>query len=185
MADYSGYEITGGQVLERVEALCRHLTTGGHFTESSPVPASDVLMFLDDSYYWIQGALQRHGYSATQTDTEVLGVLQQIQAYDAAAAVELSAPITDEAGENRRDSRMAARRDRLVSDYLATDSLEQLGATRDRAKGKYLEGTGRSIDRKETVYENNDVVAPRFPRGFGQNHTTPARSGTYTKLADD
>ncbi len=49
MATYSAYEIKQGGVLERVEAICRHLTQGGSFTDSTPITLTDVEMFIDDS----------------------------------------------------------------------------------------------------------------------------------------
>ena len=185
MANYQGFETKDGGVLESVSAMCRHLTTGGQFREDSTVPLADVERYIDDSYYWLLGELARNGYAVTQTDTEVKGALQSIQAMDAAVQVEFSVPTTAAGEENTRYRSLIARRDRLVRTLLETEALERLGATRDVAKSEYLEGTGRSVDRKREVYTSSDVVQPRFPRGFGKRKDVPERTGTETThLAD-
>lgn len=183
MANYQAFEVKAGDVLNRVEALCRHLTNGGKFTESTPIKAADVDMFIDDSYYWLLGELSKNGYSTTVSDTEAKAVLQQIQALDAAAQIEFSQPVTDTGEPNDRYKSMAARRDRLVVDYLKTEALERLGATRSINKSDYLEMTGRSVSRKRTVYTDTDVLPSRFPRGFGQRPGT-ARSVNPETLED-
>jgi len=94
MANYSAFEVQQGGVLERVEAICRHLTSGGSFTDATPISLTDVEMFINDSYYWLCGELAKNGYSLTVTDTEVKAVLGQIQALDAVAQVEFSQPVT-------------------------------------------------------------------------------------------
>ena len=55
MANYDSYEVKEGGVLEHVEGLCRHLTQGGSFTDSTPVTLSDVERYIQSSYYWILG----------------------------------------------------------------------------------------------------------------------------------
>lgn len=186
MSDYQAFELKSGGCLERVERLCRHLTSGGKFTDNTPVSIGDVLMSLDDSYYFILGDLAKNGYDTTiaGTLTNVLAVLEQIQAYDAAAAIEFGMPVSDTGEPNERFKGMVARRDRLITDYVRGDALQQLGATRSRARSTFLEGTGRSIDRKNTVYDNSDVVPSRFPRGYGQRRDVPNRSGVNGGGAD-
>ena len=187
MATYSGtaFEATSGDVLKRITAMCRHLTSSGNFTETTPVTLSAVEMFIDDAYYFVLGELVRNGFNPAQTDTEAKSVLAQIQAADAACQVEYSMPVTDSGEPNDRYKALAYRRDRLIKDFMQTDALEQLGATRDRHKSTYLDGTGRSIDRKSTVYDDSDVVPARFPRGFGQRKDIPNRSGRNTSGGAD
>lgn len=186
MADYQSFELSTGEVLKRVEATCRHLTTGGVFNDSTNPTSSDVVRFIDNSYYWLLGELAKNGYAIAVTDTEAKAVLQEMQALDAAVQVEFSQPVSSTGEENDRHKALAARRDRLVRSFLESDALEQLGATRARSKSTYLQGTGRSIDRKNTVYDNTDVVPARFPRGFGQRKDVPNRSGSqsYASGAD-
>lgn len=182
---YHVFEVTAGDVLNRIEAICRHLTEGGKFTDTTPARISDVEMFIDDAYYWLAGELVKHGYVLTITDTEALAVLQQIQALDAVAQIEFSQPVTDTGEPNERYKGLIARRDRLVKDYIQTDGLQRLGATKDRDKSTYLDLTGRSVDRKNTVYTNSDVVPSRFPRGFGQRKDRGRPSaGSPDNLAD-
>lgn len=172
--------------MNRVEAICRHLTNGGKFTDSTPARVSDVEMFIDDAYYWLLGELAKNGYAIAVTDTEAIAVLQQIQALDAATQVESGQPASDSGEPNDRYKGLVARRDRLVNDYLRTDALEQLGATRARDKSLNLDATGRSISRKNAVYTNSDVPQPRFPRGFGQRRDVQGteRPGGTDSLAD-
>ena len=183
---YEGFEVREGEVLERVEALCRHLTTGGSFTDSGPIPLGDVERHIDDAYYWMLGELAVNGFSTdTITDERALKVLGQIQSLDAAIQVESSQPTTDEGEESGRFKGLVARRDRMVRNYLGTAALEYLGVTRERDRSAHLELTGRSRSRKQAVYQDTDIVPPRFPRGFGQNGQVPARSGTDTGYTEE
>lgn len=182
MSNYSGtaFEAVDGEILRRVSGICRHLTTGGLFSETTPVPIASVEQFIDDSYYFVLGELAKNGYNPTQTNVNVKAILAQIQSADAACSVEYSMPVTDEGEPNDRYKAIAARRDRLINDYVRTDVLFQFGGTRDRGLAQYLEGTGRSISTKQSTYENTDVVPARFPRGFGQRPDVPNRSGNNT-----
>ena len=181
---YTSFERQTGGVLERVEAICRHLTTGGSFKDTSPIPLADVERFIDDAYYWLLGTLVEAGYSTTVTAANVKAVLEQIQSLDAAAQIEFSMPGTD-GEENDRFKGLVARRDRLVGSMIRTDALQQLGATRERERSKYLDLTGRSRDRKRDVYTDSDVPQARFPRGFGQRADVPDRSGVETSGGAD
>ena len=176
---YSSFEIKSGATLDQGRAICRALTVNGQFTDTSPVTAGDVDMFLDNSYYWLLGELTVDGYAITAiTDTEVKAVLTQIHALDAAAQVEYSMPVTAQGEPNERWRSLVARRDYLVKTFLRGAGLERLGATRSINKSDYLELTGRSIATKQAVYDNTDVVAGRFPRGFGARRDIPQRSGS-------
>ena len=185
MANYQSFEVKEGGVLERVATICRHLTTKGIFLDTSPIPVADVERFIDDAYYWLLSQLNRNGYSKTQANTDVKGALQTLQAIAAAVKVEFSVPTTATGEENTRYRGLVRERDDLVSLLLETDALEQLGATKDRAKSKYLQGTGRSIDRKRDIYIDSDIVPSRFPRGFGRRRDVPDRSGTDTASGAD
>lgn len=177
---YQSFERKEGDVLRRVEAVCQHLTTKGSFTDTSPVCLAHVEMYIDNSFYWVQAQLARHGFSLAVTNDNVKGVLQEIQALDAAQQVEFSVPVTASGEPNERFKGLIARVTSLISGYFETDALEQLGQQRDRPRSKYLELTGRSRDRKRDVYAASDVVQPRFPRGFGQRGDIPDRSGVET-----
>lgn len=171
---YSSFEIKTGGLLERVEAICRHLTTGGSFTDASPVTLGDVEQFIDDAYYWLVGEMANNGFGMAQTNTEVKGVLQQIQALDAAAQVEFAMPVTDTGEPNDRYKALVARRDRLIKSMLGGFGLEALGASKSDTKSDLLLATGVSRDRKKDVTADTDLVPSRFPRGVGQEPSAPA-----------
>lgn len=176
---YLGYEAREGEVLDRVQALCRNLTTGGKFTDSSSVPLSDVEQWLTDSYYRVSGELLRYGYGTAVTAAQPLSVLSQIQALGCALQVELSARqgITE---PNQRYQAMLGQWNGLIADYVRGGGLEQLGVSRARQTYQQPELTGRSVSRKNTAYSDTDATPARFPRGFGQSKQVPARSGTQT-----
>lgn len=171
---YSSFEIKTGGLLERVEAICRHLTTGGSFTDASPVTLGDVEQFIDDAYYWLLGEMANNGFNTAPTNTEVKGVLQQIQALDAAAQVEFAMPVTDTGEPNDRYKALVSRRDRLVRSMLTGKGLEALGATKAEDMSAHLMATGVSRDRKADVRGDSDLVPHRFPRGVGQRPDEPA-----------
>lgn len=176
---YLSFESATGNCLAQVRAICRALTVSGEFTDTGPITGTDVDMFLDNSYYWLLGELTQDGYAITAiTDTEVKAVLTQIQALDAATQVEHSMPVTAQGEPNERWRSLVARRDYLVKTFLRGNGLERLGATRTTNKSDYLEGTGRSIAAKQAVYDNTDVVAGRFPAGFGARRDIAKRSGS-------
>ncbi len=185
MSNYQGFEVKDGGILDLVEATCRHLTSGGVFTESSTVRKTDVERFINTSYYWLIGEMARCGYNTTVTLDTVKGALEQIQAVGAAVQVEFAVPTTSTGEENTRYRGLVAWRDRLVKNLLETDALQQLGAQRDRIPSTNLEGTGRSISRKTSVYGDTDMVPARFPRGFGQPKTTGNISGRDTASGAD
>src|SRR3989304_5962436 len=112
MANYAGtaWEAQDGDILRRVSGICRHLTSGGVFTETTPVTSSQVDQYIDDGYYFVVAELVNNGYAQTQTDTEVKAILAQIQSADAACAVEYSMPMADNGEPNTRHAAMAQRR---------------------------------------------------------------------------
>lgn len=185
MGNYQGFEVKEGGVLLRVASICRHLTTKGVFREDSPVPLADVERYIDDAYYWLMGQLSRNGYSTTQTNANVLGALQTIQALAAAVKVEFSVPTTAAGEENTRYRGMVREREDMVKLLLESSALEEMGATVEEPKSGTLEGTGRSISRKSDVYTDSDIVKARFPRGFGKRTDVGDRSGSQAgNLAD-
>jgi len=185
VSNYQSFELKDGHVMDLVEGMCRHLTTGGQFTDSSTVKRADVENFINVAYYWLVGQMSRWGYSTTVTADAVKAALENVQAIDAAVQVEFAVPVTSSGEENNRYRGLVARRDSIAQSLLQTDALEVMGAVRSKKMSTNLEGTGRSIDRKQTVYSDTDVVPARFPRGFGQRNDVSGVSGRDTPTGAD
>jgi hypothetical protein len=172
---YSGYEVSDGEVLARVQAFCRHLTDGGVFTDSSSVLLADVERYVSDAYLWLVGELAQNGWDTVVTDDRAKGILCQIQALDAAVQIEMSQPSADDGEKNNRFNGMVARRDRLVRNFLQSRAFEDQGGVRKIYPSSYLTGTGQSRDDKEQRYADSSKVQNRFRRGQGQRVDTSSR----------
>ena len=169
MADYTAYEIDQGQALEDVEALCSHLTQDGTFTDSTQPKSADVYRRLTLAHHKIAGVLAMSGYAVAQTDEEVVGILQQLNALEVAIWAELSNPITGVGEPNERFKALIDERDALVA-LIEGRALDDLGGARSAATlGELLTLTGVSQDRKLSVEQDTDLVPARFKRGFGLN----------------
>lgn len=153
----------------RVVSYCRHIAgTAGFGTATRPTQ-SEVYSFLDDAYYEIGGLLEVSGYAITQTDPEVCGILNSLQAIVGAIKVELTTPNTG-LGNDKNDRWLAFKdsRDRLEA-LIKGNALTNLGATSHVRVGAYIAATGTSRSRKRVLTDNTDAMKPRFPRGFGQS----------------
>lgn len=164
---YSAFELTAGtSCLQTVEAYCRHLTSDGRFDTTSHPTLGQVERFLTQTYYQLQAILAEQGYNPTQTDTQVVGYLENLNAVGAVGKVELTQPVTGTGEPNERFKEFrAAWRDGTA--FIGSDAFEALGGARTErvSAGVVLTGTSRS--RKRTVAADSDLVQPRFPRGFG------------------
>ena len=173
---YVAYESRTGECLDRVQALCRNLTTSGKFTDTSAVPLTDVEQFLSDAYYRLAGDLLHNGFGTAATDAVALSVLAQIQSLAAARKVQLAG----RSGITEPDEKLSELRreyEDLIRSYVMGGKLEDLGMDRTSATRVQPELTGRSQSRKTTVYNDSDVPPSRFRRGFGQ------RPGSRTAAA--
>lgn len=152
-----------------MEAYCRHLTSSGIFDTTSHPTLAQVERFLSQTYYQLQAILAEKGYNPAQTDTQVVGYLENLNAVGAARKIELTQPVTGGGEPNERFREFsAAWRDGTA--FMATDAFEALGGERTERVGEGLVLTGRSRSRKRTVAADTDLVPARFPRGFGVRH---------------
>lgn len=171
MSAYEAYERTSGTVILSVEAHCRHLTDSGSFSAAGTPTLERVEDWIDQAYYSLQMELSKEGYSISvpASATAALGFLEKLNVYGAIIQVELAHPISSRSGEgNERYEEYAAQyRDGIA--ILASDALEELGATRSTALSALVSLGGVSKSRKQVPYEDTDAVQPRFRRGFGRN----------------
>jgi len=169
---YNAYERDEGtSVIKSVEAHCRHLTDGGTFGAASTPALERVEQWIDETYYGLRMHLAKEGYdvSIPASATAALGFLERLNVYGAVMQVELAHPVTGRRGEP--NDRYMAYADQYKDGIaiLATDALEEMGATRSTALSEFVELGGRSISRKRTVYDDTDAVQSRFKRGFGRD----------------
>lgn len=179
MGNYPSFEVRAGEVLDQVEANSRYLTNNGVFDEDTPVPIANVEMFAGNAYHWVVGNLFAQGYGTTPANDSVRAILTNIQALQTTVQVEAAMP-TDERGEpNVRYRGFAAQRDQLVNVYIQQHALDQLGQTRATvaSKSAFLDLTGKSLDRKDTVYSDDDIPQARFPRGW-QKQEVGSKTGS-------
>jgi hypothetical protein len=169
------YEVSDGQALLATESLCRSIATTTGFSSDTKPSLSEVHRFRDQAYYKIAAALVDAGYSPTQTDTTVLGFLQNLQVIEMVVFVELSRPIITSGVANERFSAFLAERERLYT-LVMSGMLADLGAgaTSVGSETGFTTATGVSISRKQGVTDDSDYVAPRFRRGqFGYPGSDP------------
>lgn len=181
MPTYSNWDLTANMAYNRVLATTRVIATSSGFSATTTPTETEVGYFLDDAYYEIAARLEDAGYSLTQTDDQVQGVLQALQAILASIAVIQTQPVEDEDSLRGQLERLEGRRDALF-ELISGDALLHLGATRDRDLSAYVTATGVSVDRKTSVEDDTDLVGARFKRGWGQNPATSpqvAESSAY------
>lgn len=176
---YTAYEARTGEVLERVQALCRNLTTQGKFTDSSPVPLSDVEQWITDQYWRLTGELLAYGFGTAVTTDPARSVLSQIQALGAAMSVQLAGR-TGITEPDQKYLSLQGQWQGLLTDWVRKGGLQELGASRTQPSRQQAELTGRSVSRKTTAYADTDATAARFPTGFGKSTKVAARSGVHT-----
>ena len=177
------FEIAAGSAIAQVEAYCRHLTNSGTFDTATSPTRTQVTAYLNLAGFEIAGVLVRSGYEVTQIDAEVVGFLQNANAYQAVMSVELSVPTNDVTGEgNARFQEFKRRYQNLIDMISDTDVLDQLGATRTRSASQYLIATGLSRADKETVAEDTDHIPARFQRGL---HRAPGIIGPTSSVPGD
>lgn len=161
---YTGYEVAAGDVLRDIETLCRHLTDNGLFTTNTHPTLDTVERWITMSHHIIAAKLEAAGYSADQTDPEVLGLLEDLNALDVCIRIELSYPVTGTGEPNERYIEFKARRDELMK-FIDGGRLEFIGAVKSRETGQFIRATGISVADKVALYSDPDLIHARFKRG--------------------
>lgn len=174
---YSGYEVADDGVIKTLEVYCRHLTEGGTFSATGTPDLAAIERYLDQTYYQIQAALAKEGYSTTITGTPALAILESLQAVGAAVKVELAHPITGFRGEPNERYIQFQRMWKEGVSLLATDALSVLGEARTTELGGFVEVGGISKSRKRTIADDTDAVPPRFRRGMFSNPLVGGQPG--------
>ena len=162
---YSAYERTAGvSAINEVQSYERHLTSGGTFSASTIPTLSQVEEFLTDIYYDMGLKLMAHGYTQSQTDTDVLGALQRYNTFGACAQVELTQPsVGYKGGENTRYDRVFKEYQKL-DDLVKSSGFQRLGATKSFELSAGLSAGGISIDDKETIETDTDFEQFMFTK---------------------
>lgn len=175
------WDVAGSAAYLTAQTYTRHIAgTAGYSASTNPTQA-EVFGFADDSYFKIAVALQKYGYSLTQTGSAVRGVLQSLQGLETAIKIELTAPTNTLSGEgNDRFIALKNARDELMA-LIEGDGLAQMGATVSTSRSAHIQLTGKSRAAKTTIYEDSDAVPARFRRGWGLdttlNEVSTAESG--------
>lgn len=175
------YETADGQALLAVEGLCRSIATADGFSGTTKPTLGEVQRYRDMAYYKIAGALVNGGYAAAQTDADVLGFLQNLQVIEMVILVELSRPIITTGVENTRFEAFIAERERLYT-LIMSGMLDSLGAGALSIAGEtgFVEVTGISLDRKQGIAGDGDLVRARFRRGqFAYPGSDPSVTPSY------
>lgn len=184
MANYTGYEIKENDCVEDLEQLCSHLTQDGSFTTYTTPNTGDIYRWLTLSHHWIAGVLAGAGYSPTQSDEVVLGILEELNVLDTAIKIELANPVTGDGEPNERFKEFEARRKELLELITGTTALDNLGAVLLPTQTNSPTATGVSLSRKRNLTLDLDAVQPRFTRGFGLNSRAGDRSYGDVDLAN-
>lgn len=163
---YTAYETAANEALGEVQSLCRHAARASGAFSSATVPSlAAVERYLTTSYYWIQGLLRRAGMSPTQTDTAVLGVLQQLNVYDVCIKIELSLPANAETGEgNNRYDTFEERRKELMEMFADGTLAAMPDAVLLSSALRTPIVTGVSISRKRVAEDDTDRTQHRVRR---------------------
>jgi hypothetical protein len=171
---YTAYESRSGEVLDRVQAICRQQTTAGKFTDSTTPPLTDVEQWITDSYYSVIGDLLYNGFGTTTTDPITISILSQIQALWTARMVQLSS----RSGITEPDQKLIELKQQyndLVRPWIMGGKLADLGMSRTRPTAQTMHMTGSSESRRTTALADSDRIRSRFPRGFGQQTSATDR----------
>lgn len=182
-SNYTAYELSDGACLEDIEGICNHLTQDGSFNDETQPKLSDIERWITLSRHWLAGILASNGISPIQTTSEVVGILQELNALDVCVKIELSMPVTGIGEPNERFKALKERRDELLEMIQTSNMLEVLGAVTVEAGSlsQNLAATGISKSRKQSVEDNEDLVQSRFKRGMGTN----PRAGDATQSDTD
>lgn len=182
---YSAFETAANECLRHVESLVPHLTASGTFDTTTVPTLAQVERWLTIEYNILQGKLADIGYESVPTDSQAIAILQEAQALAVAVRCEMANPVMARTGEpSERFQELKRQRDDVRA-FLASDALEHLGASRERALGAFVEATGVSRSRKSSVETDTDWIHHRFKRGqFRRKDTSMITSATDTYDVD-
>lgn len=160
----SAYETATNEAMKGVESLCRHICGPGGFNATSKPTLAEVQRFETQAYYKIAGALVAAGYAVSQSAAAVLGFLQNLQVLETVVSVELAYPIT---GPGEPNERFRAFMDQLEQLYelLKAGIIDTMGGDTIAGNTAFVDVTGVSISRKDSIRQDSDFVGPRFRRG--------------------
>ncbi len=166
---YSAYEVTAGSsAIQMVEAFQRTRTANGTFGTATIPTLTQVETFLTRGKAELAAVLEKHGYSKTQTDADVLGVLEPLNVKAACYYVELTSPTAGYTSEGEPVGRLSSFRAwrKEAAELCTGRTLADLGATRTYEKSSGLSAGGISISDKETIEEDSDYEPLAFTRGL-------------------
>lgn len=159
------YERSTGTALVQVEGYCRHLTDGGRFSSKSQPTATWVSDQLDLDAVYIATKLESCGYAATQTEADVIQLLESWNTIRTVIAIELSNPVTAISGKGNARFQEFRNKSKTLEDLACGAGLADLGATVSGGLGEFLVAGGVSRARKQTVEEDTDHISHRIRRG--------------------
>lgn len=181
---YTAYESATGEALADVASLCRHAARDNGSFAPETVPALQAVeRWLTLSHAWIAGLLKRHGYSDVQTDTNVIGVLQELNTYDVCMKVELSMPSESSSGDpNERFKTFQERRMELM-EQITDGTIATLGAVLFNSGLRSPIVTGTSYSRKRVAENDADRTQHRVRRSQF-NNPAAGQDATLTVMSD-
>ena len=160
------YERSTGTAITQAEGYCRHLTTAGTFSTSSQPTRAWVLSQLDLDAAYIAARLESCGYAATQTDADVLQLLEAWNTIRTVIAIELANPIESISGKGNARFQEFRSRAKMLEELACSTGLEDLGAVGGvSGLSDLLVAGGVSLSRKQTVEEDTDHIKHRIRRG--------------------
>ncbi len=160
------YERSDGTALVQVEGYCRHLTQQGRFNNTSNPTLTWVEDQLDLDAAYIAAKLESCGYAATQTDADVLTLLESWNTIRTVIAIELTNPVESISGKGNARFQEFRHKDKMLEDIVCNSGLKDLGATAGATGlSDFLVAGGVSHSRKQTVEEDTDHIKHRIRRG--------------------
>jgi hypothetical protein len=159
---YTAWETSAGAALSDVQNLCRHAARANAGFSPTTIPSLPAVeRWITLSKAWIDGLLIRNGLSLTQDNADVVGILQELNTYDACIKVELSLPAEMSTGDpNLRFKTFVDRRMELV-ESIKDGTLAGLGANVFNSGQRTPILTGTSISRKQLMEDDTDAVQHR------------------------
>lgn len=170
---YTAFETAANEAYTQVKSYCRHAARAdGEFTSGTVPSLVQVEGWITVSYYWVRGLLNRYGYSATQTNINILGILMELNVLDAAAKIELSLPAESTTGEpNQRFIEFNERRKELMN-MIADGTFSAMGAVMSSSAARTPLLSGISKSRKDILESDDDATQHRIRRNLFQSPGT-------------
>ena len=166
------YERTAGTALRTCENWCRHLTDSGTFSTATAPTLAQVQDWLAFGQADVMAQLVRYGYgTAAPSNANGLAWLEKMNCLRACMNVEMTYPITEWGQPNQRMTMFKAQWDEGI-ELLQSGQLVSIGiaGSAQTSLSSNLKMTGLSLARKQTREAEDDRVAGKFPRGFGQSN---------------